>query len=140
MALADLLTRMESRAADTSDTACNGCAVSAKPLQDKACTPDTSDTAQNINAEDWGLFNAWLIDLIADPDPDDRRTCRQCGKLSASGGICTSAYPGGLVSARRGYHPQTDTPQRCKGFVPLSDEADQRTGSQRWPGLNYTKA
>lgn len=136
MALADLLTRMESRAADTSDTARNGCAVSAKPLQVKACAPDTSDTAQNINAEDWALFNDRLIDLVA--DPDDRRTCRQCGKLSASG-ICTSAYPGGLVSARRGYHPQTDTPQRCKGFVPLSDEADQCTGSQRWPGLSYTK-
>lgn len=68
MALADLLSKMEVRAVDTFDTAGNGSAVSAKPLQDKACTPDTSDTAQRISAEDWALFKAWLFHF---PDRDD---------------------------------------------------------------------
>jgi hypothetical protein len=44
MALADLLLKMEGRATDTPDTPCNPPEVSAKPLQDKACTLDTPDT------------------------------------------------------------------------------------------------
>lgn len=61
MALADLLLRMEGRATDTPDTSCNPPEVSAKPLQNKACTLDTPDTSQNVSAEDWALFNAWLF-------------------------------------------------------------------------------
>ena len=68
MALADLLLKMEGRATDTPDTPCNPPEVSAKPLQDKACTLDTPDTSQNINAEDWALFNAWLFHFA---DRDD---------------------------------------------------------------------
>lgn len=68
MALADLLLRMEGRATDTPDTPCNPPEVSAKPLQDKACTLDTPDTSQNISAEDWALFNAWLFHFA---DRDD---------------------------------------------------------------------
>lgn len=131
MALADLLTALEN---GESVTPCNPDGVTPKPLQDKACTLVTPVTPQNITAEDWALFNAWLIDLIPDPDPDDRRTCRQCGKLSASG-ICTAAYPGGPVSARRGYRPQPDTLQRCKGYQPNATDTDQRPASDRWPGL-----
>ncbi len=68
MALADLLSKLEGRATDTPDTFCNLTEVSAKPLQDKACTLDTSDTSQNISAEDWALFNAWLFHF-GDRDP-----------------------------------------------------------------------
>ena len=68
MALADLLLKMEGRATDTPDTPCNPPEVSAKPLQDKACTLDTPDTSQNISAEDWALFNAWLFHFA---DRDD---------------------------------------------------------------------
>ncbi|MBS1139228.1 MAG: hypothetical protein H6R13_681 [Proteobacteria bacterium] len=68
MALADLLLRMEGRATDTPDTSCNPPEVSAKPLQDKACTLDTPDTSQNASAEDWALFNAWLFHFA---DRDD---------------------------------------------------------------------
>ena len=68
MALADLLLKMEGRATDTPDTPCNPPEVSAKPLQDKACTLDTPDTSQNISAEDWVLFNAWLFHFA---DRDD---------------------------------------------------------------------
>lgn len=68
MALADLLSRMEGRATDTPDTSCNPIEVSAKTAPNKACTLDTPDTSQNISAEDWALFDAWLIHFI---DRDD---------------------------------------------------------------------
>lgn len=68
MALDDLLSKLEGRATDTPDTPCNPPEVSAKPLQDKACTLDTPDTSQNISAEDWALFNAWLFHF-GDRDP-----------------------------------------------------------------------
>lgn len=61
MALDDLLLKLECRATDTPDTPCNPPEVSAKPLQDKACTLDTPDTPQNVSAEDWALLNAWLF-------------------------------------------------------------------------------
>jgi hypothetical protein len=68
MALDDLLSKLEGRASDTPDTHCNPSEVSAKPLQDKACTLDTPDTSQNVSAEDWALFNAWLFHFA---DRDD---------------------------------------------------------------------
>jgi hypothetical protein len=68
MALDDLLSKLESRAADTRDTPSNPPKVSAKPLQDRACTLDASDTPQNIRAEDRVLFNAWLFHFV---DRDD---------------------------------------------------------------------
>lgn len=68
MALADLLSRMEGRATDTPDTSCNPPEVSAKPLQDEACTLDTPDTSQNVSAEDWARFNGWLFHFV---DRDD---------------------------------------------------------------------
>ena len=61
MALDDLLSKLEGRATDTPDTACNPPEVSAKPAPNKACTLDTPDASQNISAEDWVLFNAWLF-------------------------------------------------------------------------------
>lgn len=61
MALDDLLSKMEGRAVETSATACNGSAVSAKPLPIGACTAETSATAQNINAEDWAQFFGWML-------------------------------------------------------------------------------
>jgi hypothetical protein len=61
MALDDLLSKLEGRASDTPDTPCNPSEVSAKPLQDKACTLDTPDTSRSVSAEDWALFNAWLF-------------------------------------------------------------------------------
>ena len=68
MALDDLLTKMEGRAVDTSDTACNPPEVSAKPAPNMACTLDTPDTSQNVSAEGWALFNAWLFHFT---DRDD---------------------------------------------------------------------
>ncbi|WP_153147351.1 hypothetical protein [Dechloromonas sp. H13] len=68
MALADLLLKLEGREVDTSDTSCNPPEVSAKPAPNKACTLDTPDTSQNISADDWALFNAWLFHFT---DRDD---------------------------------------------------------------------
>lgn len=68
MALADLLSKMEGRATDTPDTSCNPSEVSAKPAPNKACTLDTPDTSQNVSAEDWVQFNAWLFHFA---DRDD---------------------------------------------------------------------
>lgn len=68
MALDDLLSKLEGRATDTPDTPCNPIEVSAKPPPIKACTLDTPDTSQNVSAEDWALFNAWLFHF---PDRDD---------------------------------------------------------------------
>ena len=68
MALDDLLSKLEGRATDPPDTACNPPEVSAKPSPNKACTLDTPDTSQNIDAEDWALFNAWLFHFT---DRDD---------------------------------------------------------------------
>lgn len=48
-------------------------------------------------------------------DPhDDRRYCEEC--LNLSGGVCTIAHPGGLVSANRGYRPNPEMLIRCEGF------------------------
>lgn len=68
MALDDLLLKLEGRAIDTPDTPCNPPEVSAEPAPNKACTLDTPDTSQNISAEDWALFNAWLFHFA---DQDD---------------------------------------------------------------------
>ena len=64
MALDDLLLRMEGRAADTPDTPCNPPEVSAKPLLGKACTLDTPDTPQIINAKDEERIARWLLSFV----------------------------------------------------------------------------
>ena len=50
MGLNALLAKLERRAADTPDTPCNPDGVSAKPAWIKACTLDTPDTPEIINA------------------------------------------------------------------------------------------
>ncbi|MDD2742998.1 MAG: hypothetical protein PHV02_12035 [Rhodocyclaceae bacterium] len=64
---------------------------------------------------------------------DDRRLCTQC--LNLSGRVCNIAGPGKLVSARQGYQPMRDVLHRCAGYQPKTTDTDQRTGSERWPGL-----
>lgn len=112
MALDDLLSKMESRASDTSDTSGNGIAVSAKPLQHGACTPDTSDTAQNISAEDWALFNAWLFHFA---DRDDLPVTFASAVDHAE---ALAYYPDAVAA-----EPIPDRPQR----QPTKSEADEIT-------------
>lgn len=66
---------------------------------------------------------------------DDRRLCVHCLNLRA-GGICKVATPGGIVSAMKGYQPNQKVLQRCAGYLPCSEDPDQRPGHERWPGLS----
>lgn len=70
-----------------------------------------------------------------DPFPDDRRRCSQC--LNLRGRVCSIAKPerGALVVANKGYRPQSDSLQRCAGYLPNATDNDQRPGRERWPGL-----
>lgn len=112
MSLADLLSKMEGRAFDTSDTAGNGSAVSAKPLWDKACTPDTSDTAQIISAEDWALFNAWLFHFA------DRDDLPVTFAPAVDHAVALAYYPEAIAA-----EPIPDRPQR----QPTKAEAEEIT-------------
>jgi hypothetical protein len=63
---------------------------------------------------------------------DDRRACRDCLNLSA--GRCLAAQRGEIIASRT-YRPDTDRLRRCSGYRPSVDDADRRTGRERWPGL-----
>ena len=62
---------------------------------------------------------------------DDRRTCRECTRLSP-GGRCTGAPE--LPQAMTPYHPDPDRPKRCAAYLPRSADPDKRPGRVRWPG------
>lgn len=68
---------------------------------------------------------------------DDRRKCSQCANLRRR--VCMVARPGGLVSANLGYRPQTETLQRCAGYLPNLNDTDQRAGRERWPYLERVR-
>lgn len=36
----------------------------------------------------------------------------------------------------RKYQPSIDLPRRCEQFAPWKNAEDQRTGKERWPGLD----
>lgn len=67
-----------------------------------------------------------------DSSPDDRRTCGQCFNLLK--GRCQAARRG-EIAASRSYEPVRDLPRRCEAYRPKPDEADRRSGLERWPGL-----
>ena len=76
---------------------------------------------------------------VADDDAffaDDRQHCAECRNLSA--GRCLAAWRGEIVASRQ-YRPIDDLPRRCEGYAPKSNDPDQRTGKQRWPGLNQLR-
>lgn len=110
MALADLLLKMEGRATDTPDTPCNPLEVSAKPLQDKACTLDTPDTSQNASAEDWALFNAWLFHFA------ERDDLPMTFAPAVDHAAALACYPDAVAA-----EPIPDRPQR-KPSKPETDE------------------
>lgn len=112
MALDDLLLKLESRATDTPDTSCHPPEVSAKPLQNKACTLDTPDTSQTVSAEDWAQFNAWLFHFV---DRDDLPVTFAPAVDHAK---ALSYYPDAVAA-----EPIPDRPQR----KPNKAEADEIT-------------
>ena len=92
---------------------------------------------RDVDARDY--FTGRAVAELPKPDqfPDDRRFCRQCSNLTY-GGVCSVASPGGAVSAIRGYRPMQDILHRCAGYRPGVDDPDQRSGSERWPGMLQT--
>jgi hypothetical protein len=58
---------------------------------------------------------------------DDRVSCHDCRNLNGAG------YCSGFG---RRYEPSTDIARRCEQFEPRKNIADQRTGKERWPGLD----
>jgi len=112
MALADLLLKLEGRATDTPDTSCNPLKVSVKPAPNKACTPDTCDTSQNVSAEDWALFNAWLFHFA------DRDDLPVMFAPAVDHTAALSYYPDAVAA-----EPIPDRPQRH----PTKDEAKEIT-------------
>ena len=87
-------------------------------------------------------FRALVADLQRDTPlvSDDRRTCRQCSKLTAAG-RCLAAARGDLpFAASRKYAPVPDVLKRCEGFRPLVDDPDQHPGAERWRGLGADAA
>jgi hypothetical protein len=65
---------------------------------------------------------------------DDRRHCTECANLS-HGGRCLSAWRGEILAGSH-YKPIDDLPRRCTSYAPKANDPDQRTGAERWPGLN----
>lgn len=65
---------------------------------------------------------------------DERRACRQCRNL-ASNGRCMAASRGELPLTSTRYEPFTERLERCVGYLPDADDADQRPGRERWPSL-----
>ena len=65
---------------------------------------------------------------------DDRQYCADCANLSHAG-RCLAAWRGEILAGNH-YKPVDDLPRRCNGFAPKANDPDQRTGAERWPGLN----
>ena len=65
---------------------------------------------------------------IAAGFPENRRTCRDCAKLS--GAACTAQRVGG-----RQHSPVLDILRRCELYAPGIDDPDRRPVAQRWPGI-----
>ena len=136
-------------------------AVAAEPQAERYQRTPTETEAQEITTLAHAVYsedsetdrNEALIAALADPDgallcyramveergialidaDDERRRCTQC--LNLRGRNCTIAQPGGLESSGQSYQPMLDVLHRCAGYQPRSNDADQRSGNERWPGL-----
>lgn len=63
------------------------------------------------------------------PDNDDRRHCAQCANLAPSG-LCLAAWRGEIIASRT-YRPIDYLPRRCEGYLPRSDDRNQRPRCKR---------
>ena len=93
-------------------------------------TPQHRNAAKNTKA---GVLTANGHD---GDDLDDRRFCWQCASIQ--GDVCGIAFPGGLVSAIRGYRPVQEILRRCAGYVPKG--SDKRTGRECSPDASQKGA
>jgi hypothetical protein len=67
---------------------------------------------------------------------DDRINCTDCVRHDSTGRC------GGWkeLGASSDYHPVLEPLRRCEAFIPMPHLKDQRTGKQRWPGLQRIPA
>lgn len=77
-------------------------------------------------------FNGLTVVELADPFPDDRRTCNQCANLVAQ--RCQAAKRGEIMASWH-YEPISDLLQRCGAYAPKREDSDRRPGYERWIGL-----
>lgn len=66
-------------------------------------------------------------------EDDDRRSCRQCSRLSVNGTCLAHWQQQGAQG--RPYTPIKDLPRRCPDYVPGPNDPHRASGTQRWPGL-----
>lgn len=87
--------------------------------------PAPESSSEPVSPRPDGWRPLWMT-----ADLDDRRTCGQCQQYQF--GVCSIAWPGGVVSANRDYRPPPDRLQRCAGYLPKPHDPDQRPGTERW--------
>ncbi len=72
--------------------------------------------------------NEILVDGV-----DDRRYCAECANRTPVG-FCLAARRG-EIDAAQSYRPPDHLPRRCEGYLPNRNDADQRSGRERWPPI-----
>ena len=68
---------------------------------------------------------------------DDRITCRQCRHLS--GRRCQAAARRELAQVAPWHEPDPARHHACYGYLPLTNDTDQRPGAERWPSLAWMR-
>ena len=104
-------------------------------------TPPTVAKVASVTVANPEIRKVVIIETPKDPLPmsdevffaDDRRHCAECRNLSAD--RCLAAWRGEILAGNH-YKPIDDLPRRCNGYAPKANDPDQRTGAERWPGLN----
>lgn len=81
------------------------------------------------DARDFFLKEASML-----TNDDDRVTCATCLNLAAAG-RCLAAARGQIPCASPQYSPIPELKRRCEAYRPHRMDPDQRTGTERWPGL-----
>ena len=72
-----------------------------------------------------------------DPFPDDRIMCSECGNLA--GRRCRAAMRRELIGMASWHEPDPARHHACYGYLPLTNDTDQRPGAERWPSLAWMR-
>jgi len=105
---------------------------------------DPTDSAtQSIPAADPAIFVNTVGPGANVVDMNDGAVLTWIGLFDASGpwtisdgeSWVTATIKGALVIANRSYTPDPALMCRCEGYLPKASDNDQRTGTERWPGL-----
>ena len=119
MALDDLLTLLEQRAAATSVTPvtpAENAGVTPRPAPIRACTRVTPVTPENSVTANKAATSS---------SEDTRRTCNECANLDPEG-HCLGAT---ALGASRNYRPVRDQPRHCEAFQARPGEPNRHERS-----------